>query len=127
MLITCPECSLQVSDKAAACMHCGCPLTPISSTEGIVTVYGLSQMNLVGGTLKVFANGQPVGSVKRNHTLTFTIVEDTEITVKCGINPSKGAITAQAGKETKIKYDFNRITGCLVPQIVDQVINRSPL
>ncbi|WP_305118066.1 hypothetical protein [uncultured Adlercreutzia sp.] len=90
-------------------------------------VYGLSQMNLIGGTLKVFANGQLVGSVKRNHTLTFTIAEDAEITVKCGINPSKGAVTAQAGKETKIKYDFNRVTGCLVPQVVDQVVNRSPL
>ena len=26
MLITCPECSLQVSDKASSCPHCGCPM-----------------------------------------------------------------------------------------------------
>ncbi|MCD8398666.1 MAG: zinc ribbon domain-containing protein, partial [Lachnospiraceae bacterium] len=25
-LIRCPECGGQVSDKAAACIHCGCPL-----------------------------------------------------------------------------------------------------
>lgn len=24
-LIDCPECSRQISDKAAACPHCGCP------------------------------------------------------------------------------------------------------
>ena len=26
-LITCPDCGSQVSDKAKACIHCGCPLT----------------------------------------------------------------------------------------------------
>lgn len=28
MLIKCPECNLQVSDKALACPHCGYPLKP---------------------------------------------------------------------------------------------------
>jgi len=28
MLITCPECELQVSDKAASCPHCGYPMQP---------------------------------------------------------------------------------------------------
>lgn len=30
MIIKCPECQLQVSDKALACPHCGYPLTPTS-------------------------------------------------------------------------------------------------
>ena len=42
----------------------------------------------------------------------------------CGINPSKGVIEVKVGRTTKIKYDYNRITGCLVPQIVDEVVNR---
>ena len=25
-LIKCPECGKEVSDRAAACIHCGCPL-----------------------------------------------------------------------------------------------------
>lgn len=28
MLIKCPECSLQISDKALSCPHCGCPMQP---------------------------------------------------------------------------------------------------
>ena len=28
MLISCPECELQVSDKALSCPHCGYPLKP---------------------------------------------------------------------------------------------------
>ena len=27
-LIRCPECGKEVSDRAPACIHCGCPLTP---------------------------------------------------------------------------------------------------
>ncbi len=27
-LIKCPECGKEISDKAAACIHCGCPLQP---------------------------------------------------------------------------------------------------
>lgn len=26
MLINCPECKLQISDKALTCPHCGCPM-----------------------------------------------------------------------------------------------------
>lgn len=33
MLITCPECELQVSDKAAACPHCGYPLKSDSPSK----------------------------------------------------------------------------------------------
>ena len=28
-LIQCPECGKEISDKAAACIHCGCPMQPI--------------------------------------------------------------------------------------------------
>ena len=30
-LIKCPDCGDKVSDKAAACIHCGCPLKSDSS------------------------------------------------------------------------------------------------
>ena len=33
MLNNCPECNLQVSDKAISCPHCGYPLQPINKTE----------------------------------------------------------------------------------------------
>lgn len=32
-LIKCPECGGNVSDKAAACIHCGCPLTNTENTN----------------------------------------------------------------------------------------------
>ena len=92
--------------------------------SGTVIVYGLSQMNLIGGSLKIYANGVHAGTVKKHGVLEFSIRENSIITAKCGINPSKGVIEVKVGRTTKIKYDYNRITGCLVPQIVDEVVNR---
>lgn len=125
MLIKCLECGADVSDRACACIKCGRPLgSAADESGGTVIVYGLSQMNLIGGSLKIYVNGVHVGAVKKHGVLEFPIGEDSTITAKCGINPSKGAIEAKVGRTTKIKYDYNRITGCLVPQIVDEVVNR---
>lgn len=33
MLIKCPECELQVSDKAPACPHCGYPMQPTAKRK----------------------------------------------------------------------------------------------
>lgn len=31
-LITCPECGAQISDSAAACIHCGYPISPVAAS-----------------------------------------------------------------------------------------------
>lgn len=33
MLINCPECGKQVSDKASNCPECGCPINVVQKTE----------------------------------------------------------------------------------------------
>ncbi|MFR1167653.1 MAG: hypothetical protein ACLS9I_10100, partial [Adlercreutzia equolifaciens] len=47
-------------------------------------VYGLSQMNLIGGSLKIYANGVHAGTVKKHGVLEFSIRENSIITAKCG-------------------------------------------
>ena len=37
-LITCPECGQQVSDRAAQCIHCGCPLSKEEKTGPLFCV-----------------------------------------------------------------------------------------
>lgn len=93
MLIKCPECGADVSNRACACVKCGCPLGgDADEGSGTVIVYGLSQMNLIGGSLKIYANGVHAGTVKKHGVLEFSIRENSIITAKCGINPSKGVI-----------------------------------
>lgn len=119
-LIKCQECGKDVSDKAKICPNCG---YPICEEESKVIIFGLSQMGLLGGKLKIYADGKFMGEIKKGQSLEFPIEKDCTITAKCGINPSKGKIDVKAGKTTKIKYEYNRISGCFIPCIVDEVTN----
>ena len=121
-LIKCNECGKEVSDKASTCPNCGCPIFE-KKEESKVIIYGLSQMGLLGGKLKIYVDGEYVGDVKKGQNLEFPIEKDCTITAKCGINPSRGKIEVKAGKTTKIKYEYNRISGCFIPCIVDEVTN----
>ena len=80
-------------------------------------------MNLLGGKLRIYANDKYIGDEKKGQNLEFPIEEDCTITAKCGINPNKGKIEAKAGKTTRIKYEYNRLTGNFIPTIVDTVVN----
>ena len=74
VLIKCPECGADVSNRACACVKCGCSLgSDADEGSGTVIVYGLSQMNLIGGSLKIYANGVHAGTVKKHGVLEFSI------------------------------------------------------
>ena len=119
-LIKCSECGKEVSDKAKACPNCG---FPIREEESKVIIYGLSQMGILGGKLKIYMDDEYVGEVRKGQNLEIPIEKDCTITAKCGINPSKGKIAVKAGKTTKIKYEYNNLSGSFIPCIVDEVTN----
>ena len=54
MLTTCPECKLQVSDKASFCPHCGYPFksTPRLSTKRKRLPNGFGQISFIKGNLR---------------------------------------------------------------------------
>ena len=121
-LIKCSECGKEVSSKAKSCPNCGCPIYE-EKEESKVIIYGLSQMGILGGKLKIYVDGEYVGEVKKGQNLEIPIDKDCIITAKCGINPSKGKIGVKAGKTTKIKYEYNKLSGSFIPCIVDEVTN----
>ena len=57
-LIKCPECGGQVSDKAPACIHCGCPLTnrPSEWNGRNVEPINIFINSLNNGELSLFVN-----------------------------------------------------------------------
>lgn len=67
-LIRCPECGKEISDKAASCIHCGCPLDNAMQEESVVNVQPAASTNAsllsyvgnifgqVMGTSKIYAN-----------------------------------------------------------------------
>jgi hypothetical protein len=114
-LIACPECGNEVSDKAPACPRCGVPVF----RESKVVVYGYTQQFATHPKVQVFWNGSPVGSVKRGDCISIDIDADGDISFKSSIR--KASLRVQAGRVTNIKISWNRITGQLIPQIVDTV------
>lgn len=44
-LITCPECGKQISDKAPACIHCGCPVEVSQSKIEEIVLYKVKIIN----------------------------------------------------------------------------------
>lgn len=117
-LIKCPECGKEVSDKAKACPNCGFPINDTKVEEpkekeetGNVTIYGIRQGFLLGGTMKIYLDGEYFDSVKKGGTLKFKVNKDTKITAKCGINPAKGEIVVHANENIKIQIVYNRIGG----------------
>ena len=117
-LIKCSECGRLVSDKAKACIHCGNPLNTVNESK--VMIYGYTESYLFNPPVNIFIGGQFIGSVAKGNLFEIPIAYDTVILFKCSMRSAK--ITVPAGRVTKIKLSWNRITGQLVPQIVDAVV-----
>lgn len=62
-LIKCPECGKEISDKAAACPNCGCPINNTSS--GVCSTPSYAQIRVVckTNTLKVDGQSAKRGSI----------------------------------------------------------------
>jgi hypothetical protein len=114
-LISCPECGQQVSDKAPTCPNCGVPIFQ----ESKVVVYGYTQQFAINPKVHVFWNGAPVGSVKKGGSLSFDISADGEVSFKSSVR--RASVRVQAGRVTNIKISWDRITGKMIPQVVDVV------
>ena len=114
-LIACPECGNEISDKAPVCPRCGVPMV----LQSKVVVYGYTQQFAVNPKVKVFWNGSLVGSVRKGERLSFDIDADGEVSFKSSIRSA--SLRVQVGRVTKIKISWDRITGKMIPQIVDVV------
>ncbi len=112
-IIECPECGASVSDKAANCIKCGYPF----SSNSRVIIYGYTQVFAINPSVEIRINGEFIGDLARDKVLEIPISENARIDFKCGLR--KNYVMVDAGKITKVKITWNRITGQLVPKILD--------
>ena len=88
-LISCPECGKRISDQAAACIHCGFPLSQ-AATSGVVLIK--MPNNIVTGWARllsdrkaaVVAGGKTLWKGRHGETARFTIDAPTPITIHLG-------------------------------------------
>lgn len=93
-IIKCPECGNAVSDKAANCIHCGYPLNPVQPQtvryvapleRSVAIVYGIQQTGLIGGTVKLYIDGDYVASVGKGDSVEIPVNRDCTLTAKSKI------------------------------------------
>ena len=81
-MIKCPECSASVSDRAKACVQCGCPL---QKTTGKVAFKASSEFIGLARSYKILdSNQREVARLKPGQTYEQIIEKDTKMFVKCG-------------------------------------------
>ena len=114
-LIACLECKVQVSDKASACLHCGVPIY----IEPKANIYGYTQQFAINPEVQIYWNDSLTGSIKRGQRIELDIERDGILNFRCSFRSSKVAV--KAGRVTDIKLSWDRITGRMIPRIVDVV------
>ena len=118
----CSNCGKAISPGAAFCPGCGTKVGGASSSgESKVIVYGITQKFLIGGTLKIYADGVLLGEVKKNEKAEFPITRDCVITAKCGVNPIKEKTSVRGGIITVIKYEYERISSSFIAHVSEYV------
>ncbi len=112
-LIKCPECQKEISDKAAACIYCGCPIEAAFQNNSTPRVLYLSfnahVHNKADGkaTQKVFVK-------ELNRDVEFDINNSTKVGEKIKINLMEGG-----------GYDYIIFTAASVSQIPEAVNSSS--
>ena len=99
-LISCPECSSQVSDKAPACPKCG---VPIASTPRDVLIHFDRAPQLLNIGCSVSSGGVVIAKGKQGDTLCFSCSEPTEIEVKVNGWFGKPKLVVQPGDRYNAK------------------------
>jgi len=113
-LIKCSECGKEISDKAKMCVNCG---NPISNNESKLIIYGYTDSYLINPPVKIFLNDKEVGQVAKGQMFELELKQDSVILFKC--NMRKAKLDVKSGKITKVKITWNRLTGQMIPQIID--------
>ena len=106
-LIKCPECGIEVSDKAQACINCGCPLAGINPA-GTVSVAmngpGVVQMYIFN-----MENREILWSGRNGEVARFNVDKETEISVIGSLqkkHPEKGAKAVVRGGR---RYEYKEV------------------
>ena len=123
-IIKCPDCGRDVSDKASSCIHCGCSIVSVSMNtqkvqvvaNSVAIIYGIQQTGLLGGTMKLYIDGEYITSVKKWDSVEIPVKRDCVLTAKCGINFCTGKKLLKAGRTTKVQIIYNKKYGSFIMQ-----------
>lgn len=111
-MIKCPECGKDISDKAAACPNCGCPISGATSDSAKLTFSMASQRFLVSATVSVSLDGEDVGLLSDGQSFSIDVPKGAHDLFLKGSMRKKEVKLNIAG-DTRVDVKFNRMSGGL--------------
>ena len=127
-MIKCPECGNQVSDRAKACIHCGCPIEELAPS-GIVKikVSVLKSPTGFNGNQKVsiFANGKTLWEGKSGEVAELNFDGATSISVKYHMSMMHygGECSGVIDPSKSKKYNVSARQGIMSTKLVLQQVD----
>ena len=132
-LIKCPECGKEISDRAQACIHCGCPLATNESICGKIIIE--AQTNPVDVTARqltfdIFTTtGKLLCTIEPGRVKTIEITQNIEIFAKptYGMEFAKerrktNSIRISNQKTTRVQLAFVRVAlGMSVKAVLNEI------
>lgn len=110
-LIKCPDCGKEISDRAASCMYCGCPIG--SAQDGVLRVQLNTWLKLIGNmSIDVTFEGKTV-HLTRGYYHDFVVPADGKnhtgkIVCNNGLfGGTEFNITLKSGESKKIFITYN--------------------
>lgn len=142
--IKCPECGKEISDKAQACIHCGCPIQT-QKAESKLIIKALKHPNeekiigysfgvpMYGKSAQVYictTNGRCVAEMTTGQTLSINVDTDMEIYASfypigkkgllgIGEKTKSNIIRVKSGELTKIQigYSYGNLTKIILNKV----------
>ena len=113
-LIQCPECGKEISNRATACIHCGCPLS-VSNGGKLIAKLKNENFFYLGKPFDVVGlydnNDNLLASFKYGETKTITINTDTIVYAK-GLPLNNMGKYSKLGEKTANKSKSNEFIVC---------------
>ena len=109
---TSPECHADIPATTNSCPTCAAKFDGSK-----VIVHGNDQRFIVNPKVTVFWNGNEVGSVAKGQTLEVPIADDGELSFSSIFR--KTSMHIDAGRTTNIRIKWNRITGKMIPLVLE--------
>lgn len=85
-LISCPECGKEISNKAVACIHCGCPINVITESKCIIKATADSSVIEYGtGSCEIGvydSEGNEITSLRTGSTVSFSVEKEMDVCVR---------------------------------------------
>ena len=124
-LIKCPECGKEISDKAPACIHCGCPLSTKKECVKIKMPLYPSTAFIKNKKYAILDTNDRVlwsGEVGKIAEVDLDVSTEIKIKFLWGIGPKTFKLgIVEPGKTYQIKQDFIYGYNLSEIQIVDSI------